>query len=92
MKKNKREKKNPCVHLKESDVRRMKNEAKDKAINFAIVIFLSVMRDKFGYGVVRLKRIYDEINKLSQSISEGYVSLYDLQKVLEDEAGIFMEE
>ena len=62
------------------------------AVNFAMVIFLTVMRDKFGYGVTRLKRIYEEINQLSQSISDGYVSLYDLQKVLEDEAAIFMEE
>lgn len=85
-------KKNPCVHLKASDVKRMKNEIKNEAVTAALVIFLTVMRDKFGYGVTRIKRIYEEINKLSQSISEGYVSLYDLKKVLEDEAGIFMEE
>lgn len=88
----KTKKKNPCVSLRASDLRKIKNEVKNEAVTAAIVIFLMVMRDKFGYGIVRIKRIYAEINKLSQSISEGYVSLYDLKKVLEDEAGIFMEE
>lgn len=87
MSKNKR---NPARQLRESDIRRIKKQTTDDAIKYALVIFFSVMRDNEGYGVKRLKRIYDGINYLSDSISKGYVKIDDLEKVLWEEANIKM--
>ena len=81
-------KKNPCINLRESDIRRIKKEAADDAIRYATVLFLSVMRDTEGYGVKRLKRVYEAIEYLADSVSRGYVSLADLEKALKDEADI----
>ncbi len=81
-------KKNPCRQLRESDIRRIKKEAADEAIRYATVIFLSVMRDNEGYGVKRLKRVYEGIEYLADSVSRGYVKLADLEKALKDEANI----
>ena len=81
-------KKNPVRQLRESDIRRIKKEAADDAIRYATVIFLSVMRDNEGYGVKRLKRIYEGIEYLADSISRGYVKLADLEQALKDEADI----
>ena len=52
------------------------------------------MRDKEGYGIKRLQRIYDEVQDLADSISKGYVNLFDLEKALREEANIniFMKE
>ena len=87
-------KKNPTVQLRQSDIKKMKREASDKALKYGLVIFLTVMRDKEGYGIKRLKRLYDRIQNLSDSISKGYVNLFDLEKVLREEANInvFMKE
>ena len=63
-------------------------KAKREAVMSAIAIFFTVMRDKEGYGIKRLRRLWDEVNDLSDSITKGFVSVPDLIKVLEEEAGI----
>lgn len=84
-------KKNPARQLRESDIRRIKKEAADDAIRYATVLFLSAMRDTEGYGVKRLKRVYEAIEYLADSVSRGYVKLADLERVLKDEADIHIE-
>ena len=84
-------KKNPCVHLKQSDVKRMKEDARNAGLKYAILLFFTVMRDKEGYGIKRLKRIYEEATELADSINKGYVKWKDLEKVLEEEADITLE-
>ena len=66
-------------------------KAKSDAITTVWAIFFSVMRDKEGYGLKRLKRLWDEVNDLSDSITKGYVSIADLTKTLEEEAGIVIK-
>ena len=83
-----RNKKNPVRPLRESDIKRIKREATQDGVNFSNIIFLSVMRDKEGYGVKRLTRLYDRIQYLVDSFNKGYVDIYDLKKALEEEAGI----
>lgn len=68
-----------------ADVERAKKQAQDEAISLAIAVFLTVMVDKFGYDADKLKAVWDEINKLSDSIAKGYVNLWDLKQVLADE-------
>ena len=76
------------MQLRESEIKRIKREELRKGIDYAIIIFLNVMRDSEGYGKKRLRRVHDAINDLSDSIAKGYCSLYDLEKVLKDEADI----
>ena len=83
-----KKKKNNVLHLRESDIRRIKKETTDAAIRYTIVVFLSVLRDNEGYGPKRLKRVYEAIEYLSDSIRRGYVSLDDLEKAMLDEAGV----
>ncbi len=71
-----------------ADVQRAKRDAQDEAIKMTWSIFFTVMRDKEGYGVKRLQRLWGEVNELSDSIANGYVSVTDLRKVLMEEAGI----
>lgn len=75
-----------------ADVERAKKTAQNQAINIAWAIFFTVMRDKEGWGMKRLRRLWDEVNDLSDSISGGYVSVSDLMQALEDEAGIVLKE
>ena len=81
-------KKNPHVMLRESDIRRIKRECTEEATNYAIILLLSVMHDKHGYGKERLARVLDQLDSLADSVSKGYVKLADLRYMIEDECGI----
>ena len=75
----------------QADVRKAKKEAKTLAIDACWAILFSVMRDKEGYGAKRLRRLWDEVNYLSESVSSGRVNIRDLAETLRDEAGITLE-
>ena len=77
--------------VSKADVDRAKRDAQGKAVNIAWAIFFTVMADKEGYGKKRLKRIWNEVNNLSDSISEGYVNVNDLIRTLDEEMGIVLE-
>lgn len=81
-------KKNPCVHLKESDIKKIKSQAADKALKYGLVLFLTVMRDKEGYGLKRLQRVYENMIELADSINKGYVNWQDLETTLFEESNI----
>lgn len=72
----------------QADVKRAKQAAQDEAIKLAWTIFFTVMRDKEGYGIKRLRRLWAEVENLSDSIAKGYVSMDDLRNALREEAGI----
>ena len=89
-KNNAKQKKNPVRQFRESDIRRIKKEAEDAAVRYALVLFLNVMRDTEGYGVKRLKRVYAAIEYLADSVARGYVKLQDSEKALKEEADIII--
>lgn len=77
--------------VSQADIMKAKKEAQNKAVNIAWAIFFTVLADKEGYGKKRLKRIWDEVSDLSDSISKGYVSVNDLIRVLDEEKDIILE-
>lgn len=81
-------KKNPNITIRESDIRRLKKECTENATNYAIILLLSVMHDKWGFGKKRLSRILSQLDSLADGISGGYVNLKDLRTMIEDECGI----
>jgi hypothetical protein len=85
--------KNPRnIPVSQADIIKAKREAQSTAINYAWAIFFTVMRDKERYGKKRLRRVWDAVNELSDSISKGYVNVKDLMQTLEKEANIVLEE
>lgn len=81
-------KKNPIVHLRESDIKKIKEDATNEGIKCALIMFFTVMRDKEGYGVKRIKRLFNYTAELADSLKKRYVKMQDLEKVLADEADI----
>lgn len=71
-----------------ADVERAKQEAQAEAISYAMTIFFSVLCDKHGATDAELRRFWDEVNYLSESIVQGYVSLADLRHTLRTEREI----
>lgn len=69
----------------------IEKNAKKEAIDAAWAIFFTVLRDKEGYSQEQLKRVWNSITTISESISAGYVNVNDLKKTLEEEVGIFLK-
>lgn len=72
----------------QADVNRAKRDAMQYATTSCYAVFLTVMKDKEGVENEDLKRIFDEINYLADSISKGYVTIEELRETLLEESGI----
>lgn len=72
----------------QADIKRAKREAQDTVISLAMCLFLTVMKDKENASNEDLKRIWKEIEDLSDSVVQGYVDLNDLRTTLKEEYGI----
>ena len=72
----------------QADVNKAKKAATDEAVTLAWSILFTVLRDKEGMGIDDLKRIWKEVDDLSDSVVQGYVSVADLRNVLKEELGV----
>jgi hypothetical protein len=73
----------------EADVRRAREEAVKQAVQMASAIILTVLVDKFD-AKEEIPTIWSEVNKLSEEIKEGRVSVADLTHVLKTEYDIIV--
>ena len=71
-----------------ADVEKAKKAAHTEAIGYAMAIFFTVLFDKHGATKDELNVFWDEVNELSEEITNGYVSLADLRSTLRTEYDI----
>lgn len=75
----------------QADVDRARDEAVRETVRFCMVVFFTVLLDKFAASKEDLQRVWDEVNDLSDSVKKKYVSLKDLKTVLVEEYDIHLE-
>ena len=75
----------------QADVNRAKDDAITETVRFCMVIFFTVLLDKEQADKEILNRVWNEVNSLSDSVKQKYVSLADLKSVLRDEYDIYLE-
>lgn len=68
-----------------ADVQRAKDAATADACRVTLAIFFTALLDKEGMDAEHLQRIWREVEALSESVRDGYVSAPDLIRVLRDE-------
>lgn len=71
----------------QADVQRAKQKGQEEAIKLAWSILFTVLRDKEGYDLDGLQRVWKEVDDLSDSIAKGYCTVTDLRDVLKQEIG-----
>ena len=69
----------------QADVIRAKEKGIKEAITYAMAIMFTVLCDKEHADAESIKRIWGEVNDLSDSITQGYVSINDLIDTLRRE-------
>ncbi len=65
-----------------ADVEKAPRPATGEAVEIALVLAKSVLHDKWGFGVTRLKLIREQLNSYSDSVVIGYASVPDMLAVL----------
>ena len=70
-----------------ADVKRAKDVSMREATMTAWAIMFTVLRDKEGHTLEDLKRIWQEVDDLSDSIVQGYCTVSDLRVILKEEEG-----
>jgi len=71
-----------------AEVKRAKSDAEDRALRAAWSIFFTVLRDKEGLTLDDLRRVWGEVEDLSDSIAKGYCTVSDLREILKLEEGV----
>ena len=71
----------------QADVARARDEGVLAGVTNACAIFMTVLVDKFDGGPY-IPDVWREINKLSEEVKEGRVSVADLRCVLREDYGI----
>jgi len=74
----------------QADVERARDDAVRETVRFCMVVFFTVLLDKFAASKEDLQRVWDEVNDLSDSVKKKYVSLKDLKTVLVEEYDIHL--
>ena len=63
----------------------------DRASKWSMFAPMMVLRDYFGFGGQRLKRFYENLIDMYDSIDKDYLDLKDISEPLREEAGIDLE-
>ena len=71
-----------------ADVNRAVEQATNDALAASAAIFLTVLCDKENADAEIVQRVWQEMQELSQSIIDGYVSVADLKDTLRKEYGV----
>ena len=72
----------------QADIDRAAKVTRDKAVRLTATIFLSVLCDKENADAEIVRRVWNEMNELADSVSQGYVSVSDLADTLRKEYGV----
>ena len=75
----------------QADVQRAKQKGQEEAVKLAWSILFTVLRDKEGYDLEGLQRVWKEVDDLSDSIAKGYCTVTDLRDVLKQGIGANIE-
>ena len=81
------------IQLTRKDYETLKEAERMNAASIINLIPLIILRDKFGFGKIRLERYLEYYQEAVDSLNKGYLDLNDVQRVLLDEVKIkFYEE
>jgi hypothetical protein len=85
-----RKKKGPPAGLPKSkaELEHEKTKAMNEGVTKALEILLYVLVDKFGWDADQLQDMMRHVRGQVSGISDGYVSLKDIERVLREEYGI----
>jgi hypothetical protein len=78
--------------LTADDIKKLQKQEGLAATDFAVSAYSAAMalclHDKLGFGPVRAQRFMKQVEELFDSINQGYLTVEDVIKTVEEELGI----
>ena len=75
----------------QADVLRAKRQAEERSVNTAWAIIFTVLRDKEGYDLDGLQRVWSHVSDLSDSIAPGSRTAADPKDILTQAEGAVLK-
>ena len=76
------------IQLTRKEYETLKEAERVNAANIINLIPLIILRDKFGFGKIRLERYLKHYQEAIESLNEGYLDLKDVERVMLEEVKI----
>ena len=76
------------IQLTRKEYEELKSKERMNAASIINLIPLIILRDKFGFGKVRLERYLGYYQEAVESLNEGYLDLKDIERVMLEEVKI----
>ena len=76
------------IQLTRKEYETLKEAERMNAANIINLIPLMILRDKFGFGKVRLERYLGYYQEAVDSLNKGYLDLKDVERVMLEEVKI----
>lgn len=76
------------IQLTRKEYEELKSKERLNAANIINLIPLIILRDKFGFGKIRLERYLGYYQEAVESLNEGYLDLKDVERVMLEEVKI----
>ena len=76
------------IQLTRKDYEALKEAERTNAANIINLIPLIILRDKFGFGKIRLERYLGYYQEAVESLNKGYLDLKDVERVMLEEVKI----
>lgn len=76
------------IQLTRKEYEELKSKERLNAANIINLIPLIILRDKFGFGKIRLERYLGYYQEAVESLNEGYLDLKDIERVMLEEVKI----
>ena len=76
------------IQLTRKEYEELKSKERLNAANIINLIPLIILRDKFGFGKIRLERYLGYYQEAVDSLNKGYLDLNDVERVMLEEVKI----
>lgn len=76
------------VTLTAKEIAKLKQEVTEEAVGTASLLYMTAMKDEFGYEFEEVERVFVRATRYARYIEEHVASMKDLAKTLEKDTGI----
>lgn len=83
---------NTPIMMTPKDIEKMQMKSTEHALEVIMGFALLALRDKYGFGKVRLRRFYKQFESITQAYNDGIITLPEIWDVLEKETGLTFSE
>ena len=80
--------KQKTITISEKDLAKIKAEITDVAVGTASLLYLTAMKDEFGYGIEETEKVFVRAERYAKYLDNHLATMEDLANTLEKDTGI----